>query len=133
MKPIHILLSGLATVALAAPRAGLHTRSACAGNTASDRSVWCDHSVDTDYESVVPDTGVTREYWLELTQVTVSPDGVSRVAMAINGSLPGPTIIADWGDNIVVHVTNSLTESHNGSSIHWYVILTIVLSQLNVN
>jgi FtsP/CotA-like multicopper oxidase with cupredoxin domain len=83
--------------------------------------VWCDYSVDTDYENVVPDTGVTREYWLDLTQVTISPDGVSRVAMAVNGSIPGPTIIADWGDNIVVHVTNNLSESQNGSSIHWYV------------
>jgi FtsP/CotA-like multicopper oxidase with cupredoxin domain len=44
--------------------------------------------------------------------------------MAVNGSIPGPTIIADWGDHIVVHVTNSLTESKNGSSIHWYVHLS---------
>ena len=33
----------------------------------------------------VPDTGVTREYWLTLDDVTVAPDGVSRSAMAVNG------------------------------------------------
>jgi hypothetical protein len=46
---------------------------------------------------VVPDTGVTRQYWFELSEVTIAPDGVSRYAMAINGSIPGPTIYADWG------------------------------------
>jgi FtsP/CotA-like multicopper oxidase with cupredoxin domain len=70
----------------------------------------------------VPDTGVTREYWFELTDVTVAPDGVSRPGMAVNGSIPGPTIIVNWGDNVIVHVTNSLTGSNNGSSIHFHGI-----------
>lgn len=42
--------------------------------------------------------------------------------MAVNGSIPGPTIFADWGDTVVVHVTNSLTDSQNGTSIHWHGI-----------
>ncbi|KAJ4361052.1 uncharacterized protein N0V89_001621 [Didymosphaeria variabile] len=71
---------------------------------------------------MVPDTGVTREYYFELTDVTVAPDGYSRSAMAVNGSIPGPTIIADWGDTVVIHVTNSLTDSQNGTSIHWHGI-----------
>lgn len=53
----------------------------CSGNSPNDRGQWCDYSIDTDYTSVFPDTGVTREYWLELTDVVVSPDGVSRPAM----------------------------------------------------
>ncbi|KAF2018092.1 multicopper oxidase [Aaosphaeria arxii CBS 175.79] len=100
----------------------LSARDACSGNTASTRSEWCDYSIDTDYMSVVPDTGVTREYWLELTDVTVSPDGVSRSAMAVNGTIPGPTLFADWGDTVTVHVKNSLTTSQNGTSIHWHGI-----------
>ncbi|PVI01802.1 laccase-like multicopper oxidase [Periconia macrospinosa] len=95
---------------------------ACAGNTATTRSQWCDYSIDTDFMNEVPDTGVTREYWLELTDVTVSPDGVSRSAMAINGSIPGPTLFADWGDTVKVHVINSLTTSHNGTSLHFHGI-----------
>ncbi|KAI4672930.1 uncharacterized protein J4E78_001433 [Alternaria triticimaculans] len=98
----------------------LMPRRACDGNTASTRSEWCDHSIDTDASIEIPDTGVTREYWLELTDVIVAPDGVSRTAMAINGSIPGPTLIADWGDMVVVHVTNSLTTSNNGTSIHFH-------------
>lgn len=33
----------------------------CAGNTAADRSKWCNYSTSTDYYNEVPDTGVTRE------------------------------------------------------------------------
>lgn len=40
------------------------TNSTCSGNTASTRSEWCDYSIDTDYYTTAPDTGVTREYWV---------------------------------------------------------------------
>ncbi|KAH8649877.1 Cupredoxin [Xylariales sp. PMI_506] len=92
------------------------------GNTATTRSQWGDYSIYTDYNTIAPDTGVTREYWFELSEVTIAPNGVERYAMAINGSIPGPTIYADWGDTVVVHVTNALTTSHNGTSIHFHGI-----------
>jgi hypothetical protein len=121
MKLTYILPLGIVTAALATPWAGLQKRAACAGNTPTTRSTWCEYNVDTDYESIVPNTGVTREYWFVLTQVTIAPDGFSRTAMTVNGTIPGPTIIANWGDNIIVHVTNNLAASHNGTSIHWYI------------
>ncbi|KAK6224209.1 hypothetical protein LQW54_000358 [Pestalotiopsis sp. IQ-011] len=114
--------TGATTVPTSVPDDPTVPRDVCDGNTASTRDEWCDYSIDTDYTTTVPDTGVTREYWFELTDVTVSPDGVSRSAMAVNGSIPGPTIIADWGDTVVVHVTNSLTTSLNGTSIHFHGI-----------
>lgn len=120
MRPI-ILLAAITFVS-ATPIFKNEKRDACSGNTADDRSVWCDYSIDTDYTTEVPDTGVTREYWLELTDVTVAPDGYSRSAIAINGSIPGPTLFADWGDTVVVHVTNSLSTSPNGTSIHFHGI-----------
>lgn len=40
--------------------------SSCSGNTASTRSEWCDYSIDTDYMTEAPDTGVTREYWVSI-------------------------------------------------------------------
>ncbi|KAL9106234.1 MAG: hypothetical protein Q9227_008702 [Pyrenula ochraceoflavens] len=58
------------------------------------------------------------DYWLDITNTTASPDGFERQALLVNGSLPGPTIEANWGDTIVVHVTNSM--QNNGSSIHWH-------------
>ncbi|KXG49932.1 Multicopper oxidase, type 2 [Penicillium griseofulvum] len=100
------------------------TGTPCAGNTPNDRSVWCNYNIDTDYENVVPDTGITREYWFEVKETMVSPDGFKtlRLAMTINGTLPGPHLIADWGDWVIIHVTNHLHQSMNGSSIHWHGI-----------
>lgn len=92
--------------------------SACSGNSANDRSVWCDYDIDTNYYDEVPNTGVTVEYWFELQNVTTAPDGVSRNALTVNGSFPGPTIFADWGDTVKVHLTNSL--ANNGTSLHFH-------------
>ncbi|KAF2102300.1 hypothetical protein NA57DRAFT_35573 [Rhizodiscina lignyota] len=94
--------------------------STCTGNSASDRSTWCDFSIDTDYYSDGPTTGETVEYWFEITNTTASPDGVERIVLAVNGSIPGPTIEANWGDTVVVHVTNSL--ENNGTGLHWHGI-----------
>jgi FtsP/CotA-like multicopper oxidase with cupredoxin domain len=103
---------------------GLEARKSkkCTGNTAHTRKKWCDYNINTDYTNVVPNTGVTREYWFSIDEVTVAPDGVSRPAMAVNGTIPGPTVYADWGDEVVVHDTNHLFESENGTSIHWHGI-----------
>lgn len=100
-------------------------------NTATNRSTWCDYSTTTDYYNVVPDTGVTREYFFELQETTVAPDGFSRTALTINGTIPGPTIIADWGDTVVVHVTNSLSSWENGTSIHFHGIRQNYTNQMD--
>lgn len=89
-------------------------------NSPSDRSCWGDYDISTNYYDVVPDTGVTREYWFDIVNTTASPDGVEKMVLAVNGTIPGPTIYADWGDTVVVHVTNSMQD--NGTSIHWHGI-----------
>lgn len=94
--------------------------TACPGNVPNNRAAWCDFSIDTDYENVVPDTGETREYWFDIDEVTISPDGFPRPVMAVNGTIPGPTLFANWGDHVVIHVTNHLEQARNGSSIHWH-------------
>ena len=71
---------------------------------------------------MVPTTRVTREYYFDIQQVTVAPDGYSRSAIAVNGSNPSPTINADWGDQVIVYVTNNLASAKNGSSIHFHGI-----------
>ena len=42
----------------------------------------------------------------------MAPDGVERLMMVYNNQFPGPPIVANWGDWIVVHVTNNL--KYNG-------------------
>jgi hypothetical protein len=90
-------------------------RASCE-NTATSRSCWGDYDIDTDYYNVIPDTGVTREYWLVAQNITAAPDGYQRQILAFNGTVPGPTIWADWGDEVIVHVTNEI--ANNGYDNH---------------
>ncbi|KAI9650066.1 Laccase-1 [Ciborinia camelliae] len=110
------------SLALALPTAdvvpsNLEERATCA-NTATTRSCWGQYSVSTNSYTTVFSTGVTREYWLVAQNTTLSPDGVARSTLNFNGTIPGPQITADWGDDIIVHVTNKLTT--NGTSVHWH-------------
>jgi FtsP/CotA-like multicopper oxidase with cupredoxin domain len=90
-------------------------------NSADDRSTWFDFDLSTNYYDTVPDTGDTVVYYLEITNTTASLDGVEREVQLVNGTFPGPTIIANWGDTVTIHVTNNLGVV-NGSSIHWHGI-----------
>lgn len=73
-------------------------QNASCEHSATSRSCWGDFNTDTNYYEDYPDTGVTREYWLTVQDGECAPDGVPRTCMTINGTVPGPTIIADWGD-----------------------------------
>ncbi|KAI1121075.1 putative extracellular dihydrogeodin oxidase/laccase [Nemania abortiva] len=113
---------GLASLALsvrAEPFARNSISKRCT-NSAEDRTCWGDYDIDTNYYDESPDTGVVREYWFDIVNTTAAPDGVERVVLSVNGSVPGPTIIADWGDTVVVHVTNSM--ANNGTGIHFHGI-----------
>ncbi|RKF73755.1 Laccase-1 [Golovinomyces cichoracearum] len=85
---------------------------------ATDRACWGQFGLGTDYYEETPETGVIREYWFQIENKTMALDGVERVVLSVNGTVPGPTIIADWGDTVIVHVTNMLTD--NGTSIHFH-------------
>ncbi|KAF4540341.1 Multicopper oxidase [Lasiodiplodia theobromae] len=90
-------------------------------HSASNRSCWTDgFDISTNYYEHVPDTGVVREYWFNIENTTAAPDGVEMPVQLINGSFPGPTIIADWGDTVIVHLTNSLQT--NGTGLHFHGI-----------
>ncbi|KAJ9142472.1 Multicopper oxidase [Pleurostoma richardsiae] len=116
-------LTTLAPLAAAAPYDNLNpvpSSSTC--NTPSNRSCWTDgFNIDTDYETYVPTTNLTRLYIFNLTEADnyIGADGVvKKKAMLINGAFPGPVIQADWGDTIEVQVINNLET--NGTSIHWH-------------
>ena len=77
-----------------------------------------DPSITTNYEDAWPQ-GQHREFWINVTDKTISPDGYLKPqGKVINGTYPGPLIEACWGDDITVHVTNYVKT--NGTTIHWH-------------
>ncbi|KAI1851107.1 hypothetical protein JX265_002847 [Neoarthrinium moseri] len=120
----------LSSIAFAAPHTGLSglmERQTCEFDSAASPECWGNYSLSTNWYEEAPDTGIIREYWFEVTNSTAGPDGVDRVVLSINGSVPGPTIFADWGDTVVVHVSNAL--ENNGTSIHFHGIRQNFTSQ----
>ncbi|KAI9697565.1 MAG: laccase, multicopper oxidase, benzenediol:oxygen oxidorectuctase [Bogoriella megaspora] len=95
-------------------------------NGPTSRQCWGAYDINTNYYDTIFHTNRTREYWLNLEEIDCAPDGYKRKCLTANGTMPGPAIIADWGDDVVVHVTNNITT--NGSAIHWHGI-----RQLNNN
>jgi hypothetical protein len=95
------LASAAIPAVLAAPRpvSAHHVSKRCV-NGATDRSCWGDYDISTNYYDTVLDTGVTREYWFDIQNGTAARDGVERIVLTVNGTIPGPTIIADWGDSV---------------------------------
>jgi FtsP/CotA-like multicopper oxidase with cupredoxin domain len=51
------------------------------------------------------------KYWLVAQNITAAPDGYQRQILAFNGTVPGPTIEANWGDNVIIHVTNQIANN----------------------
>lgn len=58
-----------------------------------------------------------RYYHWTITDITANPDGVFRPLMVINGQFPGPMIVCNEGDTIVVDVVNN---ANNATAIHWH-------------
>ena len=95
-------------------------------NGPNSRKCWGKYDINTNYYDTLFHTGVIREYWFNVEEIDCAPDGYRRKCQVVNGSMPGPLIEADWGDDVVVHVTNNLP--HNGTAIHWHGV-----RQLNNN
>jgi hypothetical protein len=69
-------------------------------NSSTNPTCWdVDFNITTDYHTKIPE-GKEVPVWLELSEITLAPDGVSRTVIAFNGSIPGPKIEANWGDTI---------------------------------
>jgi len=71
----------------------------------------------------VPNTGKVRPYEFTISRSEVSPDGVKRHALLVNGQFPGPAIEANWGDTFEITVRNNITSPSEGTAIHWHGLL----------
>lgn len=88
--------------------------------TRSANITWGGYNINTNYYESAPDTNVVREYYFDIVNTTAAPDGVERPVLLVNGQFPGPTIEANWGDTVKVHVTNRM--QNNGTAIHFHGI-----------
>lgn len=73
----------------------------------------------TDRSPVQP-TQRGKRFDLTLAPQTVNFTGRERVATTVNGSVPGPVLRWQEGDQVTLNVTNRLAEQ---SSIHWHGII----------
>jgi CopA family copper-resistance protein len=63
---------------------------------------------------------LAAEYDLVIDKRSINLTGQARTAIAINGSVPGPTLRWREGEDVILRVTNRLDEP---TSIHWHGIL----------
>ncbi|KAK4992809.1 hypothetical protein LTR66_006191 [Elasticomyces elasticus] len=66
----------------------------------------------------MPITCRTVYYDFTITNSTIAPDGIERIGLLVNNQFPGPVLEANWGDTIVVKITNMLQD--NGTSVHFH-------------
>lgn len=92
------------------PRISRQSRSAS--------TTWGGYDINTNYYETAPNTKVVREYYFDIVNTTAAPDGIERPVLLVNGQFPGPTIEANWGDTVKVHVTNRM--QNNGTAIHFH-------------
>ena len=65
--------------------------------------------------------GKTVKYNLHVKDTIVNFTGKSKKALAINGSIPGPTLYFQVGDTAIIHVHNHLQNQQ--TSTHWHGLL----------
>ncbi|RAL03917.1 extracellular dihydrogeodin oxidase/laccase [Aspergillus ibericus CBS 121593] len=101
------------------------------GNTSSLPAdiPWHGYDLNTNYYKTTPETNVVREYWFDIVNTTAALDGVERSVLLVNGQFPGPTIEANWGDIVKVHVTNRMQD--NGTAIHFHGIRQLYNNQMD--
>ncbi|RAH74886.1 extracellular dihydrogeodin oxidase/laccase [Aspergillus aculeatinus CBS 121060] len=135
-----LLLWLLASLALSSPIAHdlfpfkqtsqLEARAANQSQSLQNSQVpWKGFDINTNYYKTAPDTGAVREYFFDIINTTRAPDGVERRVLLVNGQFPGPTIEANWGDTVKVHVTNRMHD--NGTAIHFHGIRQLNNNQMD--
>ncbi|KAI9702704.1 MAG: hypothetical protein M1820_006088 [Bogoriella megaspora] len=124
-----IVLEGVKTTRTAAHGPKSSAIAPDCQNGPGDRKCWDgQYDITTNYYNEWPVTGETKNFYLKVTNSTCNPDGngPTRYCLRFNDTIPGPTIRANWGDQISITVENGADV--NGTSVHWHGV-----RQLNSN
>lgn len=70
-----------------------------------------------------------RHYKWEVKYEYKSPDCFKKLVITINGRSPGPTILAQQGDTVIVELKNSLLTEN--VAIHWHGIRQVLSRSIN--
>lgn len=91
-----------------------------------------DNGLFTPYIPLEPTPNpITRNYEVELSQITLAPDGFTKTIFAINGQYPGTVIHANKGDRIQVTVKNNIGEP--SGKLFFFFIYFVYLIERSVN
>lgn len=120
-KWLRLALFGLAGIILLSIAAALLGRGSAAEDERRTvrkfRRPSLDYTIPRNWDFDAPPEARYQRW--TITDITANPDGVFRSLTVINGKFPGPVIVANEGDTIVVDVTN---HGQNATSIHWHGI-----------
>ncbi len=97
-----------------------HAAYACKECGGLGKDAWLARELAPKASQLYPDAPVV-EYTLDITAMTLSPAGRPVQALAINGSVPGPTLRFREGEIARIHVNNRL--AHEETSTHWHGLL----------
>jgi hypothetical protein len=127
-------LVGALTTGPEARLAPISPRQSANCNTAANRTCWSDgFDILTDSETNWPGKGGAppneKFFNIFISEETLSPFGQSKPMLVVNGTYPGPTLIAgkkhnpqlprknitdnflDWGDRLTINVTNNMKDN----------------------
>ncbi len=109
LRRITILFLGLVT-----------TASACDECGGKLKDTWAERESEPKASTLYPDAKIV-EYTLDVTEVLLSPAGKPVRALALNGTVPGPTLRFREGEIARIHVRNRLSKEE--TSTHWHGLL----------
>lgn len=69
---------------------------------------------------IMPLQARAEEYSLTIAREAVNITGTSVKKITVNGTIPGPTLRFQEGEEVTIHVTNKLDED---TSVHWHGLL----------
>jgi hypothetical protein len=97
-RPLSPASESLATRGIArdGPRDNSGLTPGCK-NTNKSRKCWGKYDINTNPYDTIFHTGRTVEYWFNVEEIDCAPDGYRRKCQVVNGTMPGPAIVADWG------------------------------------